>query len=177
MASEKKKVTFNDIAKYTNFSKTTISRYFNNPDSLTLKNQEIIAKALVDLNYQENKLAKVLANGKSEFVGILLPNLYLHYYSEMLNQLLATYEKFGYKFIVFAGTGAEETERKYLQELHFHIKLRGLLFSAILFLPKNCASYNIPVVILLNAEDKYVNSDQYRQLYGCSSGNQSADKK
>lgn len=47
MASEKKKVTFNDIAKYTNFSKTTISRYFNNPDSLTLKNQEIIAKALV----------------------------------------------------------------------------------------------------------------------------------
>ena len=124
MASEKKKVTFNDIAKYTNFSKTTISRYFNNPDSLTLKNQEIIAKALVDLNYQENKLAKVLANGKSEFVGILLPNLYLHYYSEMLNQLLATYEKFGYKFIVFAGTGAEETERKYLQELlSFHYRV------------------------------------------------------
>ena len=26
MASEKKKVTFNDIAKYTNFSKTTIMR-------------------------------------------------------------------------------------------------------------------------------------------------------
>ena len=38
----KKKVTFDDIAKYTNFSKTTISRYFNNPDSLTVKNQEII---------------------------------------------------------------------------------------------------------------------------------------
>ena len=56
---EDKKVTFNDIAKYTNFSKTTISRYFNNPDSLTIKNQEIIAQALIDLNYQENKLAKM----------------------------------------------------------------------------------------------------------------------
>ena len=74
MDNKKKKVTFDDIAKYTHFSKTTISRYFNNPDSLTLKNQEIIAQALVDLNYQENKLAKVLANGKSEFVGILLHN-------------------------------------------------------------------------------------------------------
>lgn len=42
----KKKVTFADIAKYTNFSKTTISRYFNNPDSLTVENQEKIAKAL-----------------------------------------------------------------------------------------------------------------------------------
>ena len=74
MSEKKKKITFNDIARYTNFSKTTISRYFNNPDSLTLKNQEIIAQALIDLDYQENKLAKVLANGKSEFVGIMLPN-------------------------------------------------------------------------------------------------------
>ena len=97
----KNKITFADIAKYTNFSKTTISRYFNNPDSLTLENQEIIAKALVDLDYQENKLAKVFANGKSEFVGVIVPNLYLHYYAEMLNQILNTYEKFGYKFLVF----------------------------------------------------------------------------
>ena len=82
----KNKVTFDDIAKYTNFSKTTISRYFNNPDSLTIKNQEIIAQALIDLDYQENKLAKVLANGKSEFIGIIIPNLFLHYYAEMLNK-------------------------------------------------------------------------------------------
>ena len=46
MASNKKKVTFQDIADYTHFSKTTISRYFNNPDSLTLENQDIIAHAL-----------------------------------------------------------------------------------------------------------------------------------
>ena len=33
--AQKKKVTFDDIAKYTHFSKTTISRYFNHPDSAT----------------------------------------------------------------------------------------------------------------------------------------------
>ena len=43
---KQKKVTFADIAAYTGFSKTTISRYFNNPDSLTLENQEKIAHAL-----------------------------------------------------------------------------------------------------------------------------------
>ena len=36
----KKQVTFADIAEYTGFSKTTISRYFNHPNSLTLENQE-----------------------------------------------------------------------------------------------------------------------------------------
>ena len=60
----KKQVTFADIAEYTGFSKTTISRYFNHPDSLTLENQEKIARALDELGYKKNKLAKVLANGK-----------------------------------------------------------------------------------------------------------------
>ena len=110
----KKNITFSDIAQYTNFSKTTISRYFNNPDSLTLENQQKIADALVALNYQENKVARILANGKTEFVGIVIPNLYLHYYSQMLNLLLATYEAFGYKFLVFVGNDNEETERRYI---------------------------------------------------------------
>lgn len=153
---EHSKVTFDDIAKYTNFSKTTISRYFNNPDSLTLKNQEKIAQALIDLNYQENKLAKVLANGKSEFVGILLPNLFLHYYSEMLNQILSTYEKFGYKFLVFVGNGSEEIERKYLQELLAY-KIEGLIVLSHTISSEELASYNLPVVTI-EREDNCVNS-------------------
>lgn len=153
---EKKKVTFDDIAKYTNFSKTTISRYFNNPDSLTLKNQEIIAQALIDLDYQENKLAKVLANGKSEFVGILIPNLFLHYYSEMLNQLLSTYETFGYKFLVFVGTGNEETERKYIQELLAY-KIEGMIILSHTISSEELASYNVPIVTI-EREDTFVNS-------------------
>lgn len=156
MEGKKKKVTFDDIAKYTNFSKTTISRYFNNPDSLTIKNQEIIAQALIDLNYQENKLAKVLANGKSEFVGILLPNLFLHYYSEMLNQILSTYGTFGYKFLVFTGTGSEETERNYIQELLAY-KIEGLIILSHTISSKELSSYNIPIVTI-EREDQYVNS-------------------
>ena len=93
-----KKVTFADIAKYTGFSKTTISRYFNDPDSLTLENQQKIADALEALDYKENKVGRILASGRTEFVGIIIPNLYMHYYSEMLNQILSTYEKYGYKF-------------------------------------------------------------------------------
>lgn len=151
-----KKVTFDDIAKYTNFSKTTISRYFNNPDSLTIKNQEIIAQALIDLDYQENKLAKVLANGNSEFIGVIIPNLYLHYYAEMLNQILSTYETFGYKFLVFVGTDKEEMERKYIQELLAY-KIEGMIILSHTIPSKELASYQIPIVTI-EREDKFVNS-------------------
>lgn len=152
----KKKVTFDDIAKYTNFSKTTISRYFNNPDSLTVKNQEIIAQALTDLDYHENKLAKVLANGKSEFIGVIIPNLYLHYYAEVLNQIINTYETFGYKFLVFVGTDHEETERKYIKELLAY-KIEGLIILSHTIPSKELASYNIPIVTI-EREHQYVNS-------------------
>ena len=86
----KKNVTFNDIAEYTGFSKTTISRYFNDPDSLTLENQQKIADALVALDYKENKVARILANGKTEFIGIIVPNLFLHYYSEYFPHTINT---------------------------------------------------------------------------------------
>ena len=158
----KKNITFSDIAKYTGFSKTTISRYFNNPDSLTLENQQIIADALEKINYKENKVARILANGKTEFIGVIIPNLYMHYYSEVLNQILKTYETFGYKFLVFTGDDQETNERKYIQEL-LSYKIEGMIILSHTIPSRELASYNIPIVTI-EREDQYVssvNTDNY----------------
>lgn len=159
---KKKNVTFDDIAKYTNFSKTTISRYFNNPDSLTLENQQIISDALKALNYKENKVARILANGKTEFVGIIIPDLYMHYYAQMLSEILATYETFGYKFLVFEGSQDKTIEQRYIQELLAY-KIEGLIVLSHTIPSKDLASCNIPTVTI-EREDQYtcsVNTDNY----------------
>ena len=156
MAEKKKNITFNDIAKFTGFSKTTISRYFNNPDSLTPENQKIVSDALEKLDYKENKVARILANGQTEFIVILIPNLYLAYYSEMLNQILSTYETFGYKFLVFIGKDKEETERKYIQELLAY-KIEGLIVLSHTLPSLELASLPIPVVAV-EREDHYISS-------------------
>lgn len=166
----KKNVTFADIAKYTGFSKTTVSRYFNNPDSLTLKNQKIIADALVALDYKENKVARILANGKTEFIGVIVPNLYLHYYSEMLNRILSTYEKYGYKFLVFVGDEKKAVERQYISELLAY-KIEGMIILSHTISSKELASYNIPIVTI-EREDEYVcsvNTDNYMGAVQASS--------
>lgn len=167
---KKQNVTFNDIAKYTNFSKTTISRYFNNPDSLTLENQEIIARALVDLDYKENKVARILANGKTEFIGVIVPNLFLHYYSEMLDKILSTYEQFSYKFLVFIGNDDEENERRYIKELLAY-KIEGLIILSHTIPSKELAALNLPIVTI-EREDRYVcsvNTDNYMGGYQATS--------
>ena len=157
-----KKVTFADIAAYTGFSKTTISRYFNDPDSLTLENQEKISNALVELDYQENKVGRILASGKTEFIGVIIPNLYMHYYSEMLNQILATYETYGYKFLVFAGNSKADVERKYIKELLAY-NIEGMIVLSPTIPSIELAACGIPVVGI-EREDQYicsVNTDNY----------------
>ena len=149
-------VTFSDIARYTNFSKTTISRYFNKPDSLTPENQERIRQALVDLDYKENKVARILARGETEFVGILLPNLYMHYFAELLNQILQTYETFGYKFLVFVGNQREDAERQYLEELMAY-KIEGLIVMSYTLPSEELAAFPVPVVSI-EREDRFISS-------------------
>lgn len=158
----KKNITFADIAEYTGFSKTTISRYFNNPESVTIENQEKIANALEVLDYKENKLARVMANGNTEIVGIIIPNLYMHYYSDILDNIISTYEKYGYKFIVFAGNDDADTERRYINELLAY-KTEGLIILSHTLSSKELSEYNIPIVTI-EREDEYVcsvNTDNY----------------
>ena len=162
----KKNVTFSDIAAYTNFSKTTISRYFNNPDSLTEENQKIIADALTALDYKENKVARILANGKTEFIGIIIPSLFFRFFSEMLDKILGTYETYGYKFLVFLGDEKKEAEEKYLQELLAY-KIEGLIIMSHTISSGELASYQVPVVAIeREAEHIFsVETDNYKGAY------------
>lgn len=106
------------------------------------------------MGYKKNKLAKVLANGKSEFVGIIVPNLYLHYYSEMLTQLLSSYSDYHYKFLVFVSDRGPEEEEQYIDELMAY-QIEGLIVLSHTLSSEKLASYQIPV-IAIEREAKYI---------------------
>lgn len=158
----KKKITFDDIAKYTNFSKTTISRYFNSPDSLAQESQRVISEALTKLQYKENKVARILANGRTEFIGIILPEFYHRFFSEVLNQILSTYETYGYKFLVFVGNHNEESERRYIREL-LSYQIEGMIVLSHTISSRELSRLPLPIVTI-EREDQFVcsvNTDNY----------------
>ena len=158
----RKNVTFGDIAKYTGFSKTTVSRYFNRPDSLTPENREKIRHALDKLGYQENKVARFLASGRTEFIGVIIPNIYLRYYGEVLTRILDTYRICGYKFLVYIGSDEAEVERRYIQEL-LSYQVEGLIVLSYTIPSEELARLPIPVVSI-EREDRCldsVNTDNY----------------
>lgn len=86
----------------------------------------------------------------------------MHYYSEMLNQILDTYEKYGYKFLVFAGNEKADVERRYIEELMAY-NIEGMIILSPTIPSEELASYNVPVVGI-EREDRYicsVNTDNY----------------
>lgn len=153
---KQKKVTFADVAKYTGFSKTTISRYFNKPESITAENKVIIENALSKLNYQTNKVARILANGRTELLGIILPSFYFQFYSVMVNQIINTYNDYGYKFIVFLSNRNADTERKCITELQSY-NIEGIINFSHEISSQELAALEIPVVAV-EREDRYISS-------------------
>ena len=118
------------------------------------------------MGYQENKIAQVLAKGQTEFIGIIIPNLYFHYYSAILNQILTSYSDNHYKFLVFLGDDDIEVERQYIQELQAY-NIQGLITLSHTIPSEELASYNIPIVSI-EREAQFissVNADNYLAGY------------
>ena len=82
-----------------------------------------------------------------------LANLYFQYYSEILNQILQTYETYGYKFLVFIGNEHEDTERRYIREL-LSYKIEGMIILSHTIPSRELADLQIPIVTI-EREDQY----------------------
>ncbi len=149
-------VTFQDIANFTGFSKTTISRYFNHPGTVSEENRKTIEKALSSLNYSENRVARMLAKGKTDIIGLIIPNLYNGFYQTIQDLLIGTYDKYGYKFLVLSGSDSESRERRYISELLAY-RIEGLIILSHTIPSSELAGLGIPVVGI-EREDRYISS-------------------
>ena len=72
---KKKNSTIKEVAKLANVGTSSISRYFDNPNLVSLKLQKRILKASNKLTYFPNQLASSLASKKSKIIPIYIPNI------------------------------------------------------------------------------------------------------
>lgn len=68
--------TIVDVAEYAGVSVATVSRMMNSPDVVSEK-QKKIHKAMQELHYQPNAMARALQQKKSNIIGLVLP--YINY--------------------------------------------------------------------------------------------------
>lgn len=156
------KIGIKEIAEKSGVSLTTVSRYFNKPDLLSKKTKEKIQNAIQELNYNQDNVARILATGKSNLVGIIFPQLHLSFYTELLNQLIKYGGEKDYSFIVYTSRDTKEEELSMIDMLKSY-RVKSIILLSHILSPEDIEQLDVPIISIERTGGNYcqINSDNY----------------
>ena len=107
---ERKKTTISDVAKYAGVSKSTVSKYLNKPEELTEEYRNRVAKAVKDLNYVPNNLARSMRT-KTMQLALVVRDIENPFFAEIFTHIRYNALKYGYRvFIITTENDMDELD-------------------------------------------------------------------
>jgi LacI family transcriptional regulator len=94
------KTTIHDIASMLNITASTVSRALNNNPRISENTRKAVFKAAKELNYQPNKIAAALRNGKSHIIGVIVPTADRAFFASVVRGIEEIANKINYKVII-----------------------------------------------------------------------------
>ena len=110
--------TIHDVAHNAGVSATTVSRYLNNRIELPPATTARIDAAIAKLEYRPNLLAKRLSTGKSEAIGLVVPEIREPFFAELASAVEDEAERHGYTIFMSSTRGDRRREVDCLNRLH-----------------------------------------------------------
>lgn len=109
------KYTIEDVAKEAGVSISTVSRVLNNNYPVKKETRKRIEDAIKKLDYKPNPLARGLVSGKSNIIGVLVPNLKSLIYTEMVSFIEERLSKNGYDVMISTTSNDREEEKQAIE--------------------------------------------------------------
>lgn len=106
-----------DVAALAGVSPTTVSRVINKKGYLSQKTIDKVNKAMRELGYKPNNLARSLQGKSPQLIGLIFPNISNIFYAELIEHLEIELFKHGYKAIICNSENNPIKERDYLEML------------------------------------------------------------
>jgi LacI family transcriptional regulator len=141
--------TIRDVAKKANVSISTVSRVFNNPDSVNQEMRERVLQVIEELGYAPNPMASGLRDNRSKIIVTMIPDIRNSYYADMLSGIEEVALSNRYTVIICNNIHHEERFLEYIKNF-MKLKVDGLIFASTVvteFYQKNFDALNIPVVL------------------------------
>lgn len=91
--------TLSDVAKRANVSKMTVSRVINRPEQVTNELKDLVYQAMEDLNYKPNRLARALAEKRTQIIKLYILEEMENvepYYMNLLTGIANELDKYSY---------------------------------------------------------------------------------
>ncbi|MBO8163431.1 MAG: LacI family DNA-binding transcriptional regulator [Brevibacillus sp.] len=166
-----KNLTIKDVAKRANVSIATVSRVINNKPWASEEAKQRVWRAIKELGYEPNALARGLVSGRSNTIGVLIPDVSNLFFAEVFRGMEdAVHERNSNVFI--CNTDSNRTRMlKYIKLLK-EKQIEGVIFTSEEVTEEYLAALkqlHVPVVLVATASAACslptVKVDDYQAVY------------
>lgn len=150
--------TMRDVKNRTGLSLATISKYLNGGNVLP-ENKILIEKAIKELHYEVNEIARGLVKNKTKIVGVMVHDIECYFSGKLLHHIGRELRKFGYGMMICDSGNDEELEANNLRFLVSR-KVDGIIVLPVSLnggFIKPAKQAGIPVVLV----DRSVQDEEY----------------
>ena len=121
-------VTIKHIAKALNLSTSTVSRALRGSYEINIETKRLVMEYAEKVHYSPNPIALSLKENKSRAIGVIVPEIANHFFSQAINGIEAVAYSRGYHVVIFQSH--ESYEREVINVQHIIArKVDGLLIS------------------------------------------------
>lgn len=106
-----------DVAKKANVGVGTVSRVLNNNGYVSDKTRKRVEKAIQELQYTPNELARNLFRNRTNTIAVIVPDIANPFYGSLVNEIEKNLRMREYKTMLCNTVGEQTNEEVYLQML------------------------------------------------------------
>lgn len=123
-----KPITLKEIADQLNISVTTVSKALKDYPDVSKKTKGKVKELAKTLNYRPNTFAVNLRTKESKTIGLIIPVIVHHFFSNVIKGIVSQAEKKGYLVIILQSNESYELEKKQI-DLLISQRVDGILIS------------------------------------------------
>jgi len=139
--------TIKDVAKKANVSVATVSRVINNTGYVNEETRKLVVKAIDELGYIPNELARSLFRKQSKIIGVIVPHISTIFFAELIEAIEDALAKDGFKLMIFNSRDDIEREKKYMSVFQQY-NIDGIVLVANTKSLKGYQGLNIPIITI-----------------------------
>ena len=125
---QSKQITLNDIAQKLGVSIITVSKALRGHPDISVATAELVKKTALEIGYTPNYMARNLAAGKSNTIGVVLPEIAHHFFSSLIDQIYTQAYVNNYQVFLTVCHENAEMQLKQIQTL-LSMRVDGIIVS------------------------------------------------
>lgn len=157
-----KETTLKQIAETLGISITTVSKALKNYPDVSAKTKKKVLELAQTLQYTPNSFAVNLRTRESRTIGLIIPEVVHHFFSNVINGIIAEAEKNGYLVIILQSNESLELEKKQV-DLLINKRVDGIIMSL-----SNESNDDEHIKDIIRREIPFVMFDKISKLIICS---------